>query len=986
MSIRLSLLLLAGMLLLSTAAATAATRRLPSNTVVLTTRGNALAASRERRRTDAVALDVAYRRLITQRVWTPRTRLLGEDTFVLSSTAPTATRARGGPGDFTFTFQGWSAEEEAALRAFLLVDERAYPKLVALCGAPMLTATLALVRDDTLPSLLSGEVAYDAGTNTITARIRPGPEDVLPTVNAYFGLALCRLLLHAGHLPMPLGYDAWEDGLAGAGALVTMMQVRPDTMDFDPGYVSEYLLPLYSNLNLPELSTPAFHPLDGIPLMAVWRTGMALSAWLKVYTEYPTVFADFQKAYTAAVTATPGVASDLNALKGIMATMAPTVEGVNFLDWYPAQYALVPDFTPGARFYTYAVPEQDALSLLVHYFNAVAATDGSGNPTVRETPLAGTATLTYHTWYGRDISDMPYEGNTIAIDASGYLPGVGTLLPTFYNINGPQRVQVTINLAGYQRLINYAYGVRGDYPNENTVFGVVDGVDSGMVNVTFGAGTPTSVPIMQGVFSLLRPGGLTFFAPATYDITASTAKVTLHSNVGPGYASAVLKVTDPHIILQHHFTAGLALVSFPLTPSVGDARDLFYPTNPPLTFPFAWWDPSLAEADKYRRWPALDAVTTGRGYWVNLSEDLNLSVSGLQPDDAARAITLQPGWNAIGNTDNAARNTWGLTVQTPTQNLRLIDAMVGNWVGPVWNYDTTTGVYQVKGTLEAWEGGWLYNRTGGALTLLQSGATRTATVPPLLGPERATLDILTANGWGVALHARQDTAQDVVYLGAAPSATRNLDAVDWQKPPIPTTTAVHLGLQHPARPADGYTYAADIRAPLGLTAETWDLAVTAPAAGPVTLTWPTLVKGNHALRLTLTDTVSGAGQDLLTAAAYTYTSEVAETRRFRVTAESTTDAALAITSLQVVPIPGQGATVTFALAAPADVTLEVRAVTGRKVAYLTSTACPANSATTFAWDGRGFDGAPVAPGTYLLFLTARAAGLTAQRGAAVKIQ
>ncbi len=936
---------------------------MPSNTLYLGagSRADQAVLSAHRTRVQAQSREIArYRALLLRKgIITPRTVLPRFDTFfVAGTTGRSLMRTRLGAGTLTFAYNGWTAPDEDVLRAFVT---RAYPVLVSLYGQPASSAVVTLAAGGA--AIEEGEITLDTGGDAITITLGPVPSDFAIGDNGHYGLDLMHLLLHAFHAPALIGLDAWEEGMTRAAAMIAATQLDPS---FDPALESSYLLPLYDYLNQPGLTNASLSPRNGNVAMSIWRLGMALSAWLKIYIENPNVFAQFNAQYYAAVTGNAGLAGNQTALKNLLAGVVPMVEGLPLLTWYDNQYVLRPTAIVGKRLYFFEYPKQDDVSLILHYFLTNA--DGS------ETPLSGSATVEYHAYDA--IPLYPQEGNDIAITLGGDFPGTGALNPGFYNIGGPQRIRITAAVSGLKTSVYYPYGVQafaqdntGVVTDSNELFGTLVGADTGDVNITLGMNS-LHAAVSQGVFSVQMTAaelGLTYFTPAIFTFSANGVEVSVRRNIGYSYYAPLLVVGQQSAVtLTHTFLAGPALISFPLTPDVTDAATLF---NAPADFNFAAWDPTLAGADKYRRYPATPALAPGRGFWLDLPANKTLTMTGAPlPADAPYSLTLEPGWNMIGNMFNADLNPWALVVESGYTGYRLSEAMRLGLVGPVWSYDPTA-TYQVKGSLSPWEGAWIQNRTGGRLTLLQQGGTRGRAAA------EDAMKLLTEGGWGIALRARAGASLDAMAVaGVSTRARQGVNELDWMKPPA-FTDGVRLAFIHPARRLAGAVYATDIRPAIGLQGEEWEFEVSSTRQGDVTLSWPDLRGIPAEYQLVLEDEGLNQRRYLRTTPAYSYvatgTSERPDIRRFRLRVTRQSTAPLAFLNMQVVPSRGGGARLQVTMSAETELIMEVRTTSGKLIRVMHVPVPNANEPVLIAWDGRATGGKLVPTGAYLVFLTAR---------------
>lgn len=944
---------------------------MPSNTLYLDVAGRgapavaALQAHRTRMQAEMGTLSRFRDELVRRKAISPRKVLPRFDTFIVNGpqgrALPAIPRTRSGVNMLTFAYSGWSTGEQAQLSAFLA---QAYPVLVNLYGAPLSSGTLTLIRGGDQDPVQGGELNVTDPAN-MTLTVEPLPTDFATTDSTQYTYNLLHLVLHAFHAPALIGFDAWEEGMTRAAAAVAMLQVRAN---FQLIYAFSYLLPLYDELNQPGLATSAFFPSQDIPMMSLWRVGMASSAWMKMYCEKPSLFRDLNAAYAAQVTAgNTNLAGDLGALKGLLAGVVPTVEGTPLYDWYARQYVLQTTPYVGKRMYVYPIPLNDNVSLQIYYFNTNL--DGS------ETPLSGTASLEYLSW--DQLPLYPEEGDQVAISSVGAFPGVGFINPSFFNIGDPptQRIRIAVTIADQHIVTYFPYMTRGTDDNENEFFGALIGANDGTLQIFVPGITLSSINVIQGAFSQqLSTGDISFFAPVQFVYSFTDGhQVTLRRNVGPGFYAPLLTVGDETAVsLTHTFLSGLAMVSLPLTPTESDAAKVFGFTAGDSSFQMARWDPTSTAQDKYRHYPNpnLPSIVPGRGYWVKLSSHLTMTVPGNQLSaDDPRNIVLQPGWNMIGNTYNAPLYTWDMTVETSTAIYTLRDAMVQGLVGPVWTYDTS-GTYGVKNTLTAWEGGWIVNLTNGPLTLHQRDATRNRSRVS----SRLT-DVFATGGWALNLLARGSTSQDTMaYLGVNKQAKEGLDGLDWMKPPA-SGDAVRLAFIHPARRTLGGAYATDFRSDIGLTGESWEFEVTSGKSDRITLSWPDLRSVPSQYRIVLEDEMSNTRQYLRTTAAYTFlatgTAAHPDARRFKITIEPRDTSPLQFLTLQVLPTRGSGLNVQVTMSNSAELMMEVRSVTGKLLRTISVPPTRGSEPIVIGWDGRAMGGKLIPTGAYILNITAR---------------
>lgn len=973
-----------GILLLLGIGALAA--RLPSNALYFSasvraeTRQAQIAARRERMKTGAQSMERLRQFMIGKKMISPRSVMPKLDTLVVTGTPPrTRTRALTRDANvLTFAYSGWTPTDQGRLQTFLAT---AYPVLVSLYGAPASSATVTLSPGEYSTDPSGGIVSIDNETGVINITVPAGrfeqvPADFETDDGEHYGSNLLHLVLHAFHAPYLMGYDAWEEGMARAAAVVASTLLDAD---YDPTYDENYLLTIYDYLNQPSLSNATFFPPQGQwSDMTVWRLGMATSAWLKIYAErpypLPSAFAVLNGLYYNAVAANPEFAGNLVSLKSLLANPSVTpngIEGLPSLTWYDKQYVLKPQTVSGSRVFVYEFPAQEHVPLLIHYF--FTATDGS------ETPLTGTANLNYYTYDGLEY--YPPEGNEVTIPNVPGMPGVGSIDPGFYNIGetGMQRARITVNVNGLRSTHYYPYNVegftfdgQGHVSDVNEFYGAVIGADTGVVNLAL-PGQSLNPNLVQGVFGAnltTAEYGISFFSPVIFTVNANGQNVDIRKNVGPGFYIALLRVGDEtHVSLTHTFVPGPHMISFPVTPDETNiATMLGYTPGTPVSM--ASWDPTSGEHGAYHSYPDVPQIQPGRAYWFNPPTTFSPLIAGTLPEvDTLRNVELAPGWNMIGNTFNADMNVWAMVVDTGTVAYTLPEAMLAGLVQPVWRYGSG-GYYEVAPTLSAWEGGWIRNLTNGTLVLRQqeaSRSTRSAQVDPFR--------MLTEGGWGIRLQATAGSTRDAMAVaGINPKARGGIDGLDWQKPPV-MGNGVRVAFVNPVNRMAGAAYATDIRQSLAASGEAWEFEVATPQTETVTLSWPDLRGLPRGYEVILEDLTSGQRRYMRTTPAYQYNATgvagMADVRRFRMVVQPQANAPLSFLDFRIAPVRGKGASVSIRMNATADLRVEVRAPSGKLVRVLTTNAVMPNEDTIIPWDGSATGGKLIPAGTYLLTVTAR---------------
>jgi len=264
---------------------------------------------------------------------------------------------------------------------------------------------------------------------------------------------------------------------------------------------------------------------------------------------------------------------------------------------------------------------------------------------------------------------------------------------------------------------------------------------------------------------------------------------------------------------------------------------------------------------------------------------------------------------------------------------------------------------QVDNTIHPWWGYWVYAGRAGTLSWNPSQVAADGTAELLqIGPvdrERG--------GWQVQLVAEAAGRVDACnYFGVATQAT--VEALSIPNPPL-LENSVDIYF-----PADIGPMAADIR-PLAAASLSWEFIVTCGLDEPVTLSFPDLTAVPAGYRLTLRDLAIEKTVNMRTTRAYSYQGQ--GERRFRIEATRGNGNTLTVSGLTAQQVGEGGMSISYTLSASADVSIEVRNISGRLIRSVPSGPAQAGL-NTAAWDIRNAGGARVPSGVYLCTITARA--------------
>ena len=599
--------------------------------------------------------------------------------------AATGTGLGNPANQLTFTFSGWSTADQAELQTYLT---NAYPKMRMVYGPPAFNATISIIQDSTITSYEGG--VFDASTNEI---------HMAPLTDNYgeSTFTLCLLVLHAFRGDTALYYDAWEDGMAGAAA--TVVQTLPGVAPgYDPTAGSFYMWQIYECENQPALGNNTFYPASGWDAMLVWRICMARTVWLKAWDEDNNFFSNFNQAYYAAYTTTlPG---DVPGLKDVAATVLPSVEGMNFYDWFMQQYVLDTSVSQGPKLFTWNLPDVDGVDLWAeHYF-----TDPTGN----ETALTGTPQLIFWS-YNLSTDLYSEEGDTLPPSPTWSGESIG--LGSFTNVGGAQCVTVEVDVNGLRGMYPYPYDVRGLDPGENNFWGCIMGGPTATINVS-GSYVRSSIPATQGVFGTILGTGPRL-VPGKISVLVTNPlgqKVTRAINVGwDGYTAFLPGGGQAALTNTFTFAGnGYQLISFPVTPTQSYAPTLL--GIPASSLLLARWNPSAPPAGVYQIWPQIDPFAPGRGYWLRLYGTVTVKVQGLLPDETQSfPLEVPLGWNMVGSPRQYVVNVADLTVQAGTQTPVSVAVAVSQGLlqQGFYAYNPASNSYSLATTLAPFQGYWV---------------------------------------------------------------------------------------------------------------------------------------------------------------------------------------------------------------------------------------------------------------------------------------
>jgi hypothetical protein len=445
-----------------------------------------------------------------------------------------------------------------------------------------------------------------------------------------------------------------------------------------------------------------------------------------------------------------------------------------------------------------------------------------------------------------------------------------------------------------------------------------------------------------------------WYAVTAFDAVGNEDKTV--APVGPVESFPTLTVIYPQ---------GLSMIALPLLPPTTDMGKILG-IGGPIGIQLAAYDPSSPTSyDFYATDPTspLLQAALGRAYWLQASASLRIALGGTPAPAGDFTAGLGGGWNMLGNPFTApiVFGQSQILVGGTAESLNTSNAN-GQTDNFGWVYDhtqTPPGYKLVSGslpfatrTVAEGQGFWFYgNVVGGFIFQRPTGAQAVPASRP--APPAPTED-----NWYLRLGAAVSGAADPDnFLGVSAQAAA-LSGL--RKPP-----AVAGGVELSFAGAGQARTATSFHQPGA--AASWDLQVAAPAGAPVTLSWPDLATLPDSVRPLLTDLVTGQSVYVRTAPLYRFAAG-AKPRAFRLTLAA--EGAVMLSSVSATTGAGR-AEITYALAAPAQVTVEVLNLSGRLVRVVSAATPAAAGLGTAVWDGRNLTGAAVPAGTYIVRVTAQ---------------
>ncbi|HEX8550714.1 MAG TPA: hypothetical protein VF681_04075 [Abditibacteriaceae bacterium] len=735
------------------------------------------------------------RQLRAMRVLGPRTPLsrpriaaytrdgaLPEPTTSSSSTSSTTTRSTTrAVSPLRFKFTGFTSRQITEFQAF---RDKAYPLMTALYGDPVQAqqnCTVEVRLDASagdglyeLPPARSSGGCTTTDTNGGTIRYDPITGDSSLSnaealrINEY---NLARQMLIAFHGAKIFAFDAWELGFSDAAALVLSYQLHPSST-FDPSSLGVYLLPIYDLLNRPELGNPFFFSQGTSPNLGFYRAGMAQAAWLKVWVENRDFFRRMNTGYYARLGSSPSIGGDTPALKAVAASIVPTIEGLNFADWYRRQFVLDTAITTGEKLWLAVVPQPNLTSGDTRsVFFGIAQryrTYSNGD----ERPISGSGTIGAFNENNVNISTLSEElqndgqaifnslgeselnSQNVPVDEIPVIGFTGTGTPE------QARIRIVVVAGEAQSEAIFPYGVAGTTNSPSGFYGAVVNGTKGSISIATTNRT-SSRTLARGAFAdgSAYPSAQAVKTRFTLTPTDGAAAKSFFRNGAWSYyggqtqSLAVILETAPGnaAVNASWNISGVnkwRMISLPLFPTESDEATVLGIDRTLLQL--ARYRPNLPAprttvnsiafgitSQKHELYPNIaEPFTPGRGYWLQLNANLATTVRGGEPTRARPyEVPLLGGWNQIGVPYNRGFTTNSLRVVHGTTSMPLATAIsTGVICAGVWRWKASGGYDRVdygdttNQTLQPFEGIYIYSRPARGVKLVFDAATTSQAV------------------------------------------------------------------------------------------------------------------------------------------------------------------------------------------------------------------------------------------------------------------
>jgi hypothetical protein len=465
------------------------------------------------------------------------------------------------------------------------------------------------------------------------------------------------------------------------------------------------------------------------------------------------------------------------------------------------------------------------------------------------------------------------------------------------------------------------------------------------------------------------------------------------------------RIVPPLYPVERQIAAGWSMLGTPLVPPAGADTwtDVLLDDTAGATFLFDY-----EGASGYGGVAPADPVIQGQGVWLASTDNFVWTMQG-DPDEDTINVPAMVGWNLVGYPLWIGGGLDSVSVEHGGQLYLWQDAVAAGLVSPfVYDYDGITDTYLPVTSLEPWHGYWMAAHVSGVTLQFNYRSMLGITHPaasaagdegdrlPLLVqaiPVRESKDDTRKNdqqdaeksgeiGWQLNVSLALGT--DEVAIGRTADATTGFDAAfDLPAPPASpsSTEKATLVIRHPEwNLACGSGFYSDMVALSGEPHE-WNLTVTTPDPGSITLVWDPLdlpAEVDLQIYLPHEDRVvvmSVRDENNVQIDIGSLPVQV----QFR-TSNGTSDVPGHLAGLQLRNVPNPFNPITefrFNLPRTGDAEIRIFDIRGAVVRRVTGGVMPAGPAT-LRWAGRDNSGREVASGIYFyrLYLNGRQEGQT----------
>ncbi len=363
----------------------------------------------------------------------------------------------------------------------------------------------------------------------------------------------------------------------------------------------------------------------------------------------------------------------------------------------------------------------------------------------------------------------------------------------------------------------------------------------------------------------------------------------------------------------------------------------------------------------------------GIGLWANNPAPAAMNFEE-GPEDGVLwyRIRLRPGWNQIGNPYPFAVD-WGNCLIATIPGLDLLPVVVaanqGIVMPQIFRYELGLGGLKSytwrsapAGQLVAWESHWVFAIKDCWLH-----------VPPTPGVVRGRSleNPVRGEGWATQMRVTSGVHTDSQnFFGMTRNVAESFDRI--LKPPT-TPEGVSAWF---VDPVTSTRYAQDLReAKPGR--EEWRMVIRPHEPNSeVTINWSEVVTPASRLRLTLRDMATGRLITMQPNGSYTFRADESLTlREFTIISQPDTVGRLVVSGVRIGGGSRSGGSfsIQYNLSSDADVAIRILGTDGRPVADLENRSRSAGP-NSVIWNGRNMEGTSVAPGVYMVEITAETAG------------